>query len=178
MKFNETNILGAYLIELNPFQDTRGYFKRIFCKESFEKHDLHHNFAQTNLSYTINKGTIRGLHYQAEPFQETKLITCIKGSIFDVIIDLRPNSPTFKQYVATQLQENTHNTLYIPKGCAHGFQSLENNTVVFYQVDAPHHHDAERGIRWDDPTFQITWPIDLTEISEKDRTYPLWTNTK
>ena len=171
MKFIPTKIPGAYLIEIQPIADDRGFFSRTFCIDEFQQHGLNSNFVQCNVSFTSQQGTIRGMHYQVAPDTETKLVRCTRGAIYDVILDLRPESPTFKQWVATELTADNHQMFYIPSGCAHGFQTLVDDTEVFYQMSGPYSAAAATGVRWNDPAFGIKIPLDITIISERDRTY-------
>lgn len=157
MKFLETPLKGAYLIEIEPHQDERGFFARTFCKEEFIKHDLKDDFLQCNVSFNHRRGTVRGMHYQVKPFEETKLIRCTRGAIYDVIIDLCQTSDTYLRWYAIELNENNGRMLYVPEGFAHGFQTLEDNTEVFYQMSEFYHPDCATGVRWDDPTFGIRW---------------------
>jgi len=172
MIFVETKLKGAYLIELEPIADERGFFARSWCQQEFEVHGLNQNMVQCNISFNKKKGTMRGMHYQVAPHEEAKLVRCTKGAIYDVIIDLRPNSSTFKQWIAVELTAENYKMLYIPEGFAHGFQSLADNTEVFYQMSAFFHPESARGIRWDDPAFKIEWPENEQIISEKDLQYP------
>jgi dTDP-4-dehydrorhamnose 3,5-epimerase len=176
--FKETKLKGAYVIELEPVEDERGFFARSFCKQEFEKHSLKMNIVQCNISYNRKKGTLRGMHYQVAPHEEAKLVSCIRGTIYDVIIDLRPSSPTYCQWFAIELPAHcsrltaNYKMLYIPKGFAHGFQTLEDDTEVFYQMSEFYHSECAKGVRWDDPAFEIEWPFTPSIISEKDRSYP------
>jgi dTDP-4-dehydrorhamnose 3,5-epimerase len=170
MMFQEQYLKGLYLIEPEKKVDERGFFSRLFCENEFIQHNLPTHFTQVSTSFNHKKGTLRGLHFQIHPHEESKLIRCTRGSIFDIAIDLRPGSSTYLKYFSTILQNQT--LLYIPKGFAHGFQTLVDDTEVFYQMDESYHPDSARGIRWDDPTFQIPWPLPITAISEKDRSYP------
>ncbi|MGG1399785.1 dTDP-4-dehydrorhamnose 3,5-epimerase [Bacillus salipaludis] len=172
MIFTETPLKGAFIIEKEPFFDERGAFVRNWCKKDFTEHGLHAQFVQSNLSFNKKKGIIRGMHFQSPPYQEIKLVSCIKGEIFDVIIDLRPESETFKQWVSVVLSDKNQKMLYVPQGFAHGFQSLDDNTYVFYHVSEYYHPEFERGIRWNDPSFNIAWPI-LKDIvlSHKDSSF-------
>jgi len=171
MIFKETKLKGAYIIEIEPIGDERGFFARSFCAKEFEKYGLNSSIAQCNISYNQKKGTLRGMHYQVPPHEETKLVRCTMGAIYDVIIDLRPDSPTFKQWVATELLANNRRMLYIPEGVAHGFQTLEDHTEVFYQISEFYHPESARGIRWDDPNFSIPWPVSPLIISKRDLDY-------
>ncbi len=159
-------------IQVEPKRDERGYFARSWCKHEFDEHGLNPNLVQCNLSANDRKGTLRGMHYQATPFAEAKLVQCIRGSIYDVVVDLRPDSPTFRDWIAVFLTAEKHNMLYVPEGCAHGFLTLEDRSEVFYQMSEFYHPEASRGVRWNDAAFRITWPADVRVISERDRTYP------
>lgn len=174
MKFLETPLKGAYLIEIEPHQDERGFFARTFCKEEFTKHDLKDDFLQCNVSFNHRRGTVRGMHYQVKPFEETKLIRCTRGAIYDVIIDLRQTSDTYLRWYAIELNENNGRMLYVPEGFAHGFQTLEDNTEVFYQMSEFYHPDCAFGVRWDDSAFGIRWPLTNYIMNDKDRNYPNW----
>jgi dTDP-4-dehydrorhamnose 3,5-epimerase len=169
MKFTQTKIQGAYLIEIEPMNDDRGFFARSFCMNEFQQQGLNSNFVQCNVSFTAHKGTIRGMHYQVAPDTETKLVRCTKGAIYDVILDLRPTSLTFKQWVAAELTADNHQMFYIPPGCAHGLQTLVNDTEVFYQMAGVYNPDAARGVRWDDPAFGIKMPLAVSVINQRDR---------
>jgi dTDP-4-dehydrorhamnose 3,5-epimerase len=172
MIFTETKIKGVYLIEPELLTDERGFFARSFCKEEFQKYGLETDIVQCNISYNKRKGTLRGMHYQAPPFEEAKVVSCTQGSIFDVVLDLRKDSPTCCQWVANELSEKNFKIMYIPKGCAHGFQTLEDDTMVYYQMTEFFHPECARGVRWDDPIFKIEWPVLPKKIiSEKDRNY-------
>lgn len=183
MIFTETRLKGAYIIELERLQDDRGFFARTFCRREFESYGLNPNVVQCNISSNLKKGTLRGMHYQAAPYEEAKLVSCMKGAIYDVIIDIRPDSPTYRQWVAVTLDElnssthslinsSTYKLLYIPEGFAHGFVTLMDNTEVFYQMSEFYMPEYARGIRWNDPVFEITWPFDIAAISDKDMRYP------
>lgn len=174
MKFLETPLKGAYLIEIEPHQDERGFFARTFCKEEFIKHDLKDDFLQCNVSFNHRRGTVKFMHYQVKPFEETKLIRCTRGAIYDVIIDLCQTSDTYLRWYAIELNENNGRMLYVPEGFAHGFQTLEDNTEVFYQMSEFYHPDCATGVRWDDPTFGIRWPLTNYIMNDKDRNYPNW----
>ncbi len=175
MIFRETKLKGAYLIELEPHHDERGFFARSFCQEEFASRGLNPHVAQSSVSFNPRRGTLRGMHYQASPHEETKLIRCTRGAIFDVIIDLRRDSHTFKQYFAVELTAANRTMLYVPMGCAHGFQTLADDTEVFYQISTPYHQPSGRGVRWDDPAFAIKWPeVESRIISARDRNYKLF----
>lgn len=172
MIFHKTPLAGAYSIDLEPFRDERGLFARTFCQKEFKQIGHHKAFVQLNHSRNIHKGTIRGMHYQNPPFAEIKLVRCIKGSVYDVIIDIRKNSPTYLQHYGLVLSESNMKMIYIPEGFAHGFQTLEDNSELIY-----HHTDfytpgVESGLKFDDPSVGIKWPLAPTIISDKDQNYP------
>ena len=172
MRFTELELPGTYLIEAEKLEDERGFFSRLFCKETFASMGLQSDFFQCSLSSNLKKATLRGMHYQIAPFAEEKLVRCICGSIYDCLIDLRPNSPTYLRHLGINLTSALQ-LLYIPKGLAHGFLTLEANTQVFYQISTPHEPLAARGIRYNDPQFKIQWPLSPEVISQKDLLYPL-----
>lgn len=173
MIFIETPLRGAYVIELEPRNDTRGFFARSWCEKEFADHGLNASLKQCNISFNKTRGTLRGLHFQNAPHQEAKLVRCTRGAIFDVIVDLRPGSPTFKQYFSINLSPDNGKLLYIPEEFAHGFQTLESNTEVFYQMSTFYVPDAAKGLRWNDPAFSIEWPhVHERIISERDASYP------
>jgi len=171
VKFLETPLKDAYIIAIEPIEDERGLFARSWCRREFEAHNLNSATVQCNISFNIKKGTLRGMHYQAEPFEETKLVRCTRGAIFDVVIDLRAGSPTFKDWFAVELTDKNRKMLYIPECFAHGFQTLRDNTEVFYQMSEYYSPEHSRGIRWNDPSFSIQWPEDRRIISKKDQQY-------
>jgi dTDP-4-dehydrorhamnose 3,5-epimerase len=175
MTFIETTLVGVVEVHLDPQSDERGFFARSWCEEEFASHGLNPRLVQCNVSFNVKKGTLRGMHYQVEPFQEAKLVRCTQGAIYDVAVDLRPQSPTFKRWVATVLSAENRNMLYIPEGCAHGFLTLTDNTEVFYQMSEFYHPESARGVRFDDPAFQLVWSDKIEVISERDRTYPNFT---
>ena len=173
MKFNKTAILGAYIIELEKIGDERGFFARAWCQKEFREHDLVTQFVQCNLSFNKRGNTLRGMHYQSAPLEEVKLVRCTRGAIFDVIIDLRPESSTFLKWIGVELTSDNYNMLYIPEGFAHGYLTLTEEAEVFYQVSQFYSPGHERGVRWNDPVFKIDWPIDGDlVISEKDNNWP------
>jgi dTDP-4-dehydrorhamnose 3,5-epimerase len=175
MKFVQTELKGAYMIKLDKLVDERGFFTRAWDINEFKKLGLKNNIVHCNISFSKIKGTIRGMHYQIPPYSESKLIRCTKGEIFDVIIDLRENSNTRYKWISTKLDSYQHNMLYVPEGFGHGFQTLEDNTEVYYQNSQIHKSEFERGVKFDDPFFNIKWPIDEKIVSDKDKTWPLFT---
>lgn len=172
MIFTETKLKGAFVVEVKKLEDERGFFGRAWCQEEFEAHGIKTKICQINTSFTKNKGTIRGMHYQVDPYQEAKFIRCTKGRIFDVMVDLRPNSPTFLQWVGNELSEDNYKMAYVPENFAHGFVSLVDNCEVYYPVSQFYTPGAERGMRWNDPAINIEWPIDIINISDKDKGHP------
>lgn len=170
--FRETTLAGAFVIEPEKREDERGFFARTFCREEFAAHGLNPEIAQCNVSFNKRKGTLRGMHYQAPPFAEVKLVRCTAGAIFDVIIDLRKPSGTFRQHFAVELCASSGKMLYIPEGFAHGFQTLLDDTEVFYQMSQPYAPQCARGVRWNDPAFGIEWPPAERTMVERDRNYP------
>lgn len=173
MKFIETKLQGAYIVELDLLEDERGFFARSWCQKEFSERGLNPNLVQCNLSFNRHKGTLRGLHYQIHPHAEAKLLWCTRGAIYDVIIDIRPDSSTFKQWVGVELSVENRRMFYIPEGFAHGFQTLQDNTDLFYQMSEFYYPQSARGIRWDDPLFEIEWPPDeCRTISPRDQSFP------
>jgi dTDP-4-dehydrorhamnose 3,5-epimerase len=172
MKFVETSLPGAYIIELELRQDHRGFFSRLWDVQEFRRRGLMDRIVQANLSFNRRKGTLRGMHYQVEPYAEAKLVRCSTGAVYDVIVDLRPAAPTYGRWFGVELTASSYRMLYVPEGCAHGFLTLEDSTEVLYHVSQPYTPEAERGVRFDDPAFGITWPARVTVISEKDRSWP------
>lgn len=172
MIFTETKLKGAYILDIEKLGDSRGFFARAWCEKEAENHGVLSRMVQANISFNLKKGTLRGLHYQVSPSREGKLVRVTKGSIFDVIVDLRPQSKTFLQHVTTILSAENYRTFYIPPGLAHGFQTLEDNTEVFYQMTDFYEPSCARGVRWNDPAFAIDWPADERTILERDATYP------
>ena len=175
MIFSETKLKGAFLIEPERKEDQRGFFARTWCQQEFEDHGLNSKLVQCSVSFNNKKGTLRGMHFQVAPFEETKLVRCTKGEIFDVIIDLRPDSQTFKKYFSVLLNEQNRLMLYIPPGFAHGFQTITDNTEVFYQMSQLYSPQHARGVRWNDPVFGIQWPEDKRIITDRDLNYPDFT---
>jgi len=171
--FRETKLKGVCVIEPERFEDQRGFFARSFSQQEFSAHGLKAQFVEAGISFNLRKLTVRGMHFQASPNEQAKLVRCTRGSILDVAIDLRPESPTYKQWFAQELTSRNRLMLYIPEGCAHGFQTLEDETEVFYQLSAGYAPASERGVRWNDPVFGIPWPATSGVIvNERDRTYP------
>ena len=171
MIFTETKLKGSFIIELELLEDERGFFARTLDKKQFKKYNLNPQLIQCNISFNKKKGTIRGMHYQLAPYGENKLVRCTDGKIFDVIIDLRPHSETFRNWMGVELTEKNYKMLYVPKGFAHGFQTLENNTEVFYQMTDNYMPEYTKGLRWDDKIIGIKWPLKPTMISQKDLSY-------
>ncbi len=172
MKFHKTKLPGVFEIHLDPAVDARGFFARSWCQKEFEEHGLKSNLVQCSVSVNSRTGTLRGMHYQAAPFAEAKVVRCTAGAIYDVVLDLRGESPAFKHWFTTMLSAENRRSLYIPEGCAHGFLTLTDESEVLYQMSEFYHPEASRGVRWNDPAFQITWPAKVEVISERDRTYP------
>jgi dTDP-4-dehydrorhamnose 3,5-epimerase len=172
MIFIELPVHGAYLINMEKHADARGFFARTWCQQEFEQRGLVSRIVQSNTSFTTYKGTLRGLHYQLAPYAETKLVRCIRGAIYDVIIDLRCASSTYMQWVGVKLAAATNTVLHVPEGYALGFQTLEDDTEVTYQVSQCYAPPYERGVRYDDPLFEIEWPLAVEVISDKDKSWP------
>ncbi|MCB0173716.1 MAG: dTDP-4-dehydrorhamnose 3,5-epimerase [Anaerolineae bacterium] len=172
MIFTETSLKDAYIVDIQKIEDQRGFFARGWCQNEFEAQGLVPRVAQVNISYSQREGTLRGMHYQKIPYAESKLVRCIKGAFYDVIIDLRPDSPTFKQWLGVELTADNYRMLYVPEGFAHGFQTLVDHTEAFYMVSQFYTPQAESGLRYDDPAFAIQWPLEVEVISEKDKNWP------
>jgi dTDP-4-dehydrorhamnose 3,5-epimerase len=172
VRFTETKVAGAFLIEPEPVADERGFFARTWCRDEFRDRGLSGNLAQCSVSFSRRKGTLRGLHYQAAPHEEVKLVRCTRGAIWDVAVDLRPHSPTYLAWHGVELSADNRAALYIPEGCAHGQLTLSDDTEVFYQMSVPFEPSAARGVRWDDPAFGIAWPAPVLVINQRDRSYP------
>jgi dTDP-4-dehydrorhamnose 3,5-epimerase len=173
MRFIATELAGAYIVEPEPHKDSRGLFARTFCAREFREHSLVNTFVQCNTSWNARKGTLRGLHYQLPPSSEIKLVRCTAGALWDVIVDLRPDSPTFLQHVGVELTAKNRRALYIPEMFAHGFQTLEDDTEVFYQMSEFYAPKSARGLRFDDPKLAINWPLPATSISDQDQNWTL-----
>ena len=172
MIFTETVLAGACVIDLDPHRDERGFFARAWCGREFAEHGLETRIAQCDLSRTLRRGTLRGLHFQRPPYAEVKVVRCIAGAVFDVIVDLRPQSPTFTRHISVELSAENHRALYVPAGFAHGFQALTDDVELFYQMSEYYVPDAGGGVRWNDPAFGIAWPIADPFMNDRDRTYP------
>ena len=172
MRFQETKLPGVFEIHIDLKADERGFFARTWCRNEFENNGLNPRLVQCSLSYNARKGTLRGLHYQAEPNAEAKLVRCTTGAIFDVVVDLRPESPAFKNWIAVVLTAANRHMVYVPERCGHGFLTLEDETEVFYQMSEFYHPELSRGVRWNDPAFQIVWPSTVQLISKRDASYP------
>ena len=171
MIFKELELKGAFLVEVKKIEDERGFFGRAWCRNEFIEHGLNPDFVQLNTSFSRKKGTIRGMHYQVDPYQEVKFIRCTHGRIWDVIIDLRPESPTFMKWTGNELSADNYRMVYVPENFAHGFITLENNSEVYYPVSQFYTPGAERGIRYNDPAFNIAWPVEAAMVSDKDRSH-------
>jgi dTDP-4-dehydrorhamnose 3,5-epimerase len=172
MKFSRTQIAGAFVVDIERHEDERGFFARTFCRDEFATQGLRSSFVQCNAAFNARKGTLRGMHFQEQPYEEAKLVCCTRGAIYDVILDLRPQSSTFQTWSTFELTAANRRMLYIPEGLAHGFQSLEDNTDVFYLMSETHQPGLERGVRWNDPAFAIRWPLANPIISNRDAAYP------
>jgi dTDP-4-dehydrorhamnose 3,5-epimerase len=170
--FIESKLKGVLIVKPELLEDERGFFARTWCRNEFNKHGLNRKLAQCSISFNKKRGTLRGLHYQAPSHEEAKLVRCTAGAIYDVIIDLRPGSDTFKQWIAVELTAENRQMLYVPEGCAHGFQTLMDDTEVFYQMSRFFNDKSARGVRWNDRALAIAWPIDNPIICERDRTFP------
>ena len=172
MKFEETSVSGVFEIVLEPLHDERGFFARGWCQDEFEKNKLNPRLKQCNVSYSARKGTLRGIHYQDQPFPEAKVVRCVRGSMYAVVIDLRRTSTTFRNWVGVTLTAENRRMLYVPENCAQGFLTLEDETEAFYQMSESYHPDLARGVRWNDPAFQVAWPAEINVISARDETFP------
>lgn len=172
MHFNDTKLPGVYGVSIDPHCDERGFFARSWCQKEFEAFGLNSRLVQCNISFNALRGTMRGIHFQEVPHAEAKLIRCTRGAIYDVVVDVRPFSPTYKQWMAVTLSAAGREMLYVPENCAHGFLTLEDNTEVFYQMSEFYAPEAARGVRWNDPAFGIAWPEKVEVISSRDASYP------
>ncbi|MEM6348159.1 MAG: dTDP-4-dehydrorhamnose 3,5-epimerase [Bacteroidota bacterium] len=178
MIFTETKLKGAFIVDIKGFQDDRGLFSRVYCQREFEEHGLNAKVVNTNVSRSVYKGTLRGMHFQRQPMAECKLVRCTNGALYDVIIDLRPGSPTYKEWIGVELNEDNYRMLFVPEGFAHGFQTLVDQTEATYQVSQFYAPDHEGGVRWNDPTFGIEWPLEPTVMSDKDKNWPDFANVE
>ena len=178
MIFTETKLKGVFIIQPEKLEDERGFFARTWCQLEFAEHGLNPRVVQCSISFNRKRGTLRGMHYQIAPYQETKIIRCTRGAIYDVIIDLRPDSPTFTQWIAVELTHENRQMIYIPGGFAHGFQTLADNTEIFYQISEFYAPEYAQGVRWNDPAFGIQWPEDHRILSDRDSNYPDFTGKR
>ena len=172
MRYTETSLAGAFVVEPEPIEDERGWFARTFCTREFREHGLDPHLEQCNVSWNRRRGTLRGMHLQIAPHEEVKLVRCTTGAVHDVIVDLRPGSPTYRRWLGVELSAHNRRMLYIPAGLAHGFVTLEDETELFYQMSAAYQPAAARGVRFDDPALGIAWPVPIEIVSDKDRSYP------
>lgn len=172
MIFLETILKDAYIIDLERREDERGFFARSWCRKEFENYGLSSEIAQCNISRNRKKGTLRGMHYQVKPYEEAKFVRCTRGALFDVIVDIRPDSPSYRKHIGVVLSEENCRMLYVPQGFAHGFLTLKDETDIFYQISEFYVANQASGFRWNDPFFAIPWPAEVTTISERDRGYP------
>ena len=173
MRFLETSLPGVTIVEPEPFADERGLFARTFCAEEFAAHDLIPVVAQASICQNRLRGTVRGMHYQAPPATEAKLVRCLRGAVLDIAIDVRPGSPTYLRHVAVELTAANRRALYVPEGFAHGYQVLEDDTELLYQMSTPYSPGHEGGLRYDDPALGVAWPLPVALVSEKDKAWPL-----
>lgn len=173
MTFTKLSLSGAYIIEPKRIGDDRGFFARVLCRNELAVHGLDMDIVQVNMSYSADRGTLRGLHYQEAPHAEDKMVRCVRGAVYDVMVDLRPDSPTYRQWVGVELTADNRRLAYVPKGCAHGVLTLTDDCEVIYPVTAGYVPTAERGLRYDDPALGIEWPEDVRVVSEKDRNWTL-----
>lgn len=173
MTFVETRLPGVLVVEPERHEDERGFFARAWCRREFEERGLNTALAQCNISYTRARGTVRGMHYQSAPWHEAKLVRCTRGAIHDVVLDVRPQAPTYRQWVAVRLTADDRRMLYVPEGMAHGFQTLADDTEVFYQMSEAYQPHAQRGVRWNDPACAIEWPIAPAVVSARDAALPV-----
>jgi len=172
VKFTECSLAGAYVVEAEPIKDERGFFARVWCRQEFQRLGLCALIEQSSVSFNERRGTLRGMHFQVSPHEEVKVVRCTQGSIHDVIVDLRAESPTYCQWFAMELSAQNGKMMYVPPGFAHGFQTLSDRSEVFYQISEAYHPDSARGVRWNDPAFRIEWPIPQPFLSTRDRRFP------
>jgi dTDP-4-dehydrorhamnose 3,5-epimerase len=173
MRFIDTTLEGAYTIEMQRLEDERGFFARSFCEEEFAAHGLPGTMSQGSVSFNLRRGTLRGMHFQAEPHAEEKLVRCTAGAAFDVIVDLRPGSRTYRGWFGVELTAENRTAVYVPKGFAHGFITLLDDTEILYMISVPYAAESGRGVRWNDPAIGVGWPLEPTVISARDAAYPL-----
>jgi dTDP-4-dehydrorhamnose 3,5-epimerase len=178
MIFTPTELRDAFLVEIEPRADARGFFARTWCHKEFEAHGLSTAVAQANTAVSPRKGTLRGLHYQEAPFAEVKLVRCTRGAVYDVIVDLRPDSPTYRRWIGLELSADNHRMLYVPEGFAHGYQTLSDDAELWYQTSQFYAPAAARGVRYDDPAFDMRWPLAVTVISDADHGWPLFDHSE
>jgi dTDP-4-dehydrorhamnose 3,5-epimerase len=178
VRFTETKLHGAFIIDVEPREDNRGFFTRAFCQHEFEEHGLNPVIAQANVGFNRKRGTMRGMHFQFPPAAETKYVRCTRGAVLDIIVDLRPESPTYLEHVAVELSADNHRGIYVPERFAHGYQALADDTETSYQVGEFYTPGSEGGLRFDDPALGLSWPLPVTEISEKDRSWPLFSESE
>jgi dTDP-4-dehydrorhamnose 3,5-epimerase len=173
MRFTETGLVGVWVIDPDPHEDDRGRFMRAWCTREFAEHGIDYTPVQSNMGFSVRKGTVRGLHYQVAPAPEAKLVRCTRGAIFDVALDLRPESPSYQKWYSVELNAENGRMLYVPEYCAHGYQALEENTEMYYMTSGFYAPSSVRGVRFDDPAFNIRWPLVATVVSEQDRNWPM-----
>ncbi len=171
MKFDQTSLPGAFVVDLDRKDDERGFFARTFCHDEFAEHGLVADYVQSSVSFNKRQGTLRGMHFQKKPHEETKLVRCTMGAIYDVIVDLRPGSPTVTRWFGLELSASNRKALYVPKGFAHGFITLDDESEVLYQISTQFHPESAAGVRWNDPAFAIEWPVEAVVMSGRDRSY-------
>ena len=172
MIFGETDVAGAFLVDIEAATDERGFFAKTFTRDAFEERGLDATILECSIAFNAAQFTLRGLHYQAPPFEEVKLVRCTSGSVYDVVVDLRDDSPTYRRWTGVELTAHNRRALYVPKGCAHGYLTLQDDTELTYAISQRHAPEAARGIRWDDPAFAIAWPAEPRVISARDASYP------
>jgi dTDP-4-dehydrorhamnose 3,5-epimerase len=177
MKFSQTAVQGAWLVEVNRITDDRGFFARVWCQDEFTQHGIEADWVQANVGLSLRAGTLRGMHYQRDPHAEAKLVRCTRGAVYDVALDLRPTSPSYLRWVGVTLDASEHTMLYIPEGCAHGYQTLADDSEIVYFTSAPYDRDAATGARYDDPAFGIEWPLAVEVISGQDAGWELWSRS-
>ena len=175
MEFIETHLKGCFLVRPKRIEDQRGFFARAWCQDEFSKHGLNPNATQLNVAFSLRRGTVRGIHYQVKPYEEAKFVRCTRGAIYDVVVDLRDDSPTRGQFYGAELTADAGTMLYVPEGCAHGYQTLVDNTEMYYMTSVRYAPEAAKGVRFDDPVFGIKWPEPVSIISEQDRNWPSYT---